>query len=405
MSAAEALNTDQNVGSAPAEGKITDQAVADARKMIGLQLRPEGPYLQDATADTLRNFCNGIGDLNPLYREAEYGRLSRYGTQVGHPMFPMAFGWIGRTRWGLPGVHGFYAGNDWELFRHVRPGDRIMAIERVVGVEEKESKFSGRLVLQYVEASYSNQRGELVARALGTCTRHERKAARDAGKYKDIKTYEYTPEEFERLDAAIIEEDARIRGSSVRYWEDVAEGEQLPSIVRGPLSLMDTMGFLVGCGRGHTHGVVFKAAMKHPGHFFRNPEAGGGIEYTGIGHHRESVAKEVGVPGTYDYGPQRSSWLCSLVTNWMGDAAFLKRVRTEMRRFNTMGDSTWCKGRVSRKYIKDRHALVDIEIWGENQRGEITTPGLATVILPSRDVNVPVAFDGSALDLELPVVR
>jgi hypothetical protein len=26
------------------------------------------------------------------------------------------------------------------------------------------------------------------------------------------------------------------------------------------------------------------------------------------------------------------------------------------------------QGRVSRKYIKDRHALVDIEIWGENQR-------------------------------------
>ena len=42
-------------------------------------------------------------------------------------------------------MHGFYAGNDWELFRHVRPGDRITAIERVVGIEVKESKFSGRL--------------------------------------------------------------------------------------------------------------------------------------------------------------------------------------------------------------------------------------------------------------------
>ncbi|MEQ9152607.1 MAG: MaoC family dehydratase N-terminal domain-containing protein [Parvibaculum sp.] len=393
------------VGGAPAEGKITDKAIADARAMVGLQLRPEGPYLQDATSDTLRNFCNGIGDLNPLYRDPGYGAQARYGTQVAHPMFPMAFGWIGRTRWGLPGVHGFYAGNDWELFRHIRPGDRISAIERVIGVEEKESKFSGRLVLQYVEASYSNQRGELVARALGTCTRHERKAARDAGKYKDIKTYEYTPEEFEKIDEAILREDERIRGSNVRYWEDVKEGEELEPIVRGPLSLMDTMGFLVGCGRGHTHGVVFKAAMKHPGHFFRNPEAGGGIEYTGIGHHRESVAKEVGVPGTYDYGPQRSSWMCSLVTNWMGDAAFLKRVRTEMRRFNTMGDCTWCKGKVTRKYMKDRHALVDLEISGENQRGEVTTPGLATVILPSRNPEVPVFFDGSALDLDLPVVR
>lgn len=393
------------VGGAPAEGKITDAAVAAAREMIGLQLRPEGPYLQDATTDTLRNWCNGIGDLNPLYRELEYGRNSRFGNQVAHPMFPMAFGWVGRTRWGLPGVHGFYAGNDWELFRHVHPGDRISAIERVVGVEEKESKFSGRLVLQYVEASYFNQNGDLVARALGTCTRHERKAARDAGKYSDIKTHEYSAEEFAKIDAAIMGEVSKIRGANVRYWEDVTEGEELDEIVRGPLSLMDTMGFLVGCGRGHTHGVVFNAAVKHPGHFFRNPEAGGGIEYTGIGHHRESTAKEVGVPGVYDYGPQRSSWMASMVTNWMGDAGFLKRCRTEMRRFNTMGDSTWCRGRVSRKYIKDNHCLVDIELRGENQRGELTTPGLATVILPSRNPNIPVHLDGARLDLELKIVR
>ena len=47
------------------------------------------------------------------------------------------------------------------------------------------------------------------------------------------------------------------------------------------------------------------------------------------------------------------------------------------------------RGKVTRKYIKDGHALVDIEIRGENQRGELTTPGLATVILPSRDVERP----------------
>lgn len=109
------------------------------------------------------------------------------------------------TRWGLPGVHGFYAGNDWELFRNIKPGDRITAIERVVGVG-KESQFSGRLVLQYVEASYYNQRSELVARGLGTCTRHERKAARDAGKYKEIVQHEYTDEERDRIDEMILDE-------------------------------------------------------------------------------------------------------------------------------------------------------------------------------------------------------
>src|SRR4029077_13654040 len=203
----------------------------------------------------------------------------------------------------------------------------------------------------------------------------------------------------------ILKEDERIRGGAVRYFEDVNEGDELPPIVRGPLSLMDTMGFLVGCGRGHTHGIVLKAAVKHPGHFFRNPEAGGGVEYTGIGHHRESVAKEVGVPGTYDYGPQRSSWMCTLITNWMGDAGFLKRVRTEMRRFNIVGDTTYCKAKVVRKYVKDKAALVDIHIEAENQRGEATTPGLAPVALPSRAATLPAVVDGAQVDLELPLIR
>lgn len=385
---------------APTEGKITDEAIAAAKAMIGLRLRPEGPYLQDVTLDTIRNFCNGIGDLNPLYRDSDYGRNSRYANIVAPPMFPMAYGWLGRTRWGFPGVHGFYAGNDWELFRNLRPGDRISAEERVVAVDERQSEFSGRLAIQYVEAHFVNQHDELVARVLGWCTRHERKASRDKGKYKDIKKHEYTAEELTAIDKAVIDEDKQICGRNIRYWEDVEEGQELTPIARGPLSMMDTMGFLVGCGRGHTHGVLLKGAMKHPGHFFRNPEAGGGVEYTGIGHHRESVAKEVGVPGTYDYGPQRSAWVATLVTNWMGDAGVLKRIKTELRRFNTMGDTTWCKGKVVKKYVQDGYALVDLDVWAENQRGEKTvTNGGATVMLPSKDIGTKMFRDGSGLDL------
>ena len=385
---------------APVQGKITDEAVAAAKAMIGLRLRPEGPYLQDVTVDTIRNFCNGIGELNPLYRDAEYGRNSRYASVIAPPMFPMAYGWLGRTRWGLPGVHGFYAGNDWEIFRNLRPGDRISCEERVVAVEERQSEFSGRLVIQYVEGEFINQNDDLVARVLGWCTRHERQAARDKGKYKDIQKHEYTQKEFEALDEAVVNEDQKICGRNIRYWEDVEVGHELPPIARGPLSMMDTIGFLVGCGRGHTHGVLLKGALRHPGHFFRNPEAGGGVEYTGIGHHRESTAKEVGVPGVYDYGPQRSSWCATLVTNWMGDAGFLKRIKTELRRFNTMGDTTWCKGKVVKKYQQDGFSLVDIDVWAENQRGEKTvTNATATVMLPSKDIKTRMFRDGSRLDL------
>ena len=154
-----------------------------------------------------------------------------------------------------------------------------------------------------------------------------------------------------------------------------------------------------------THGLVLQAAQRHPGHYFRNPEAGGGIEYTGVGHQRGSTAKNVGVPDAYDYGPGRTSWLTTLVTNWMGDAAFLKRLRGEMRRFNVVGDTTWLKGKVARKYEKDGYALVDIDIWAENQRGEVTAPGVATVMLPSLDLSHKPVVDGARLELDLPLIR
>ena len=58
-----------------------------------------------------------------------------------------------------------------------------------------------------------------------------------------------------------------------------------------------------------------------------------------------------------------------------------------------------------RKYVKDGYALVDIDIVGENQRGELTTKGMATVHLLSRNINHRVALTGADITLELPTVR
>jgi hypothetical protein len=48
------------------------------------------------------------------------------------------------------------------------------------------------------------------------------------------------------------------------------------------------------------------------------------------------------------------------------------------------GAKVVARGRVSKKYTDGGHHLVDCEIWLENAKGEKTTPGSATVILPSR---------------------
>ena len=99
-------------------------------------------------------------------------------------------------------------------------------------------------------------------------------------------------------------------------------------------------------------------------------------------HMEDTKAQEIGLPGAYDYGCQRISWLGNLITNWMGDDGFLKKLNGRLQRFNIIGDTTWCKGTVVKKYIEDDQHLVDIDCWAENQRGEKTMLGSATVLLP-----------------------
>jgi acyl dehydratase len=101
-------------------------------------------------------------------------------------------------------------------------------------------------------------------------------------------------------------------------------------------------------------------------------------------HWDHQRATDLGLPTSYDYGQMRTSWLIHLITNWMGDDAWLWQLSCQSRAFNFMGDTTICSGRVIGKREIDAHHVVDLELWGTNQRGELTAPGTATVILPTR---------------------
>ena len=161
------------------------------------------------------------------------------------------------------------------------------------------------------------------------------------------------------------------RGVETRYWEDVREDEEVPTLKKGTYTVTELFLF--------THGVIGTT---------RSPraalEAEGSIDLGAGGRFdAEHAWKRRNMPGQFDFGPQRVCWLGQIVTDWMGDGGTLKKLNASIRHPNVVGDTNTVYGKVVKKYIEDGEHLVDVEMRNENQSGLATALGTAKVSLPS----------------------
>ncbi len=112
-------------------------------------------------------------------------------------------------------------------------------------------------------------------------------------------------------------------------------------------------------------------------------------------HYDDSFAASQGVGKPIIHGALKRQWLVQLMTDWMGEEGTLKKFSCQYRAMDwpramettgecKEGETWWCKGKVTKKYVEGGEHYVDCEIWVENGKGEVTTPGKATVILPSK---------------------
>jgi acyl dehydratase len=76
--------------------------------------------------------------------------------------------------------------------------------------------------------------------------------------------------------------------------------------------------------------------------------------------------------------------LVRLITGWMGDSGFLKRLSFEMRRQHRPGDTMVCRGKVVATELRSDDGCIDLDIWAETDSEGVTTPARATVMLPRR---------------------
>ena len=168
--------------------------------------------------------------------------------------------------------------------------------------------------------------------------------------------------------------------------------DDIPFVVKGPTTEISKFAFESWGGAGGWfvgHKLAFQLFEKHPGLPFINEQ---GIPEAPVAIHWSNVRSQriLGLPGAYEAGYERTSWLVHMLMNWIGDDGFLTSLTQRYPTFNLLGDTTWCRGTVRAKELLEqpidgkRHA-VRCEVRTENQRGDVTTTGEAVVVLRSRE--------------------
>jgi acyl dehydratase len=354
--------------------RITEEALASLRALLGRPIRRPEPYVEAATRDAIRHWAHGIGDRNPFWVRAGVAPPT-----ILFAMDRIVSGYVG----GLPGIHAMYGGTDFRWRRPIRQDERLIGASVLLDLEEKPSAFARRAIKQTYRTTFTAEAGDVVAEVDSWCFRTERDTARERAKYGPVQPARYTDEELDRIRRAYKEE--ALRGATPRWWDDVAVGEPLPEVVKGPLTVTSIVAFVQGWGSLYVraHGLAFELFERHPA--LGIPNAFGVPEPPERVHWDEALARAVGVPGAYDYGPERVAWLGHLVTNWMGDAGTLARLTVQVRRHNLIGDTTWCRGSVTGKALVDGRGEVTLGFNAVNQRGETIAAGQALVVLPRRD--------------------
>lgn len=134
------------------------------------------------------------------------------------------------------------------------------------------------------------------------------------------------------------------------YWEDVAEGTEIP-----PISLELTMKRLIMavCGTRDFYPV----------------------------HHDRDFARDSGHKDIFVNQMFLQGFLGRCLTDWTGPEGKLRKLSIVMIAPNYLGDTITARGRVTRKYVENDEHKADCELVVTKQDGTVTVNSQATVAL------------------------
>jgi acyl dehydratase len=134
------------------------------------------------------------------------------------------------------------------------------------------------------------------------------------------------------------------------YYEDVAEGSELPTLIKRP----DTKQLVRWAGASGDLNPI---------------------------HYDKDYALKRELPGVVVHGQLAGCYLIQMITDFIGETGSLKSTKISYRGMNLPGDTLSCKGTINKKKEDGR---VNLNLWVENSVGEKTLTASAAVLLPRK---------------------
>ena len=354
---------------------LTDEDLERAKVLLGVDTASRHRELYSvATPDAIRNWALGVGDDNPLYTDEEYGPTTRWGTQIGHGTM---MGHVKTPDARRPDPRRDQAADQEPVPRRarVRVG-RHVGLVPAVAPRRSHLLVLGRRVARGEEVGVRRdaQRCRCGATSRSTssarcsactgswpCSPSARRRAHAASTRRS--NPRTTPT---RTTSASTRSTRRSspRGAEKRYWEDVDVGDELPPMVKGPLTVTEIIAFHAG-GYGfvpyglRSSRVGYKNRLRIAPFYIKNER--GVWDVAQRLHWDYQWAKAIGNPLAYDYGVLRQAWFYHHVADWAGDDGFIEKMSDSIRKFNYHGDTQFLSGEVVAKREEDGRYLVDLE--------------------------------------------
>jgi hypothetical protein len=275
-----------------------------------------------------------------------------------------------------------------ELYKPIRPGDRLRAIRRYLGIQEVETARPEpvREFDEVVQRQIINQRDEVVAILYNHATQIlNHQLSSENPLYPKRKRIRLTDRERDAIYHAYDNE--KWRGGNTRFWEDVAVGEEVKLHSVGPYTVYDVAAFYTAMS-GHAVGfeLEWERIKLNFDFAWLDPEVNawtcGGVCHFEDNKGPHSLLWANGYAcGFY---AQLEGLLGRMITSWMGDDGFIRVLDTRVPCYPMLGDLLHCEGRVTGKSTTNGEYLVDLDVVCKGHDGMPLVGGTAQVQLPSR---------------------